>query len=97
MWTSAKRITTGAVRLTEYNFKTPTAGQEVDRTDEVAHPSGDVESYDWPGDYLDHGEGRGVVWCGGPSLGSGTRSSPAPPSGRRCRLARCRLPCDIGG
>ncbi|MEL7092739.1 MAG: type VI secretion system tip protein VgrG, partial [Pseudomonadota bacterium] len=30
-WSSAERITTGAVRLTEYNFKTPMAAQEVDR------------------------------------------------------------------
>ena len=61
VWSSAQRITTGAVRLTEYNFKTPSAAQEVDRTGDAAHPHGDVESYDWPGDYLAQGEGRGVV------------------------------------
>ncbi|MCF6446185.1 type VI secretion system Vgr family protein, partial [Nereida sp. MMG025] len=60
-WSSAQRITTGAVRLTEYNFKTPTATQEVDQLGDASHPSGDIESYDWPGDYLDQGEGRGVV------------------------------------
>ena len=61
LWSSAQRISTGAVRLTEYNFKTPTAAQEVDKLGDASHVQGDVESYDWPGDYLDQGEGRGVV------------------------------------
>ncbi|MEN3794831.1 phage late control D family protein [Fulvimarina sp. MAC3] len=30
-WHGGTRVTTGAVRLTEYNFKTPHAAQEVDR------------------------------------------------------------------
>ncbi|MCF6446155.1 type VI secretion system Vgr family protein [Nereida sp. MMG025] len=61
LWSSARRITTGAVRLTEYNFKTPNAAQEVDRLGDAAHAKGDMESYDWPGDYLDSGKGQGVV------------------------------------
>ncbi|CUH78203.1 type VI secretion system Vgr family protein [Tritonibacter multivorans] len=60
-WSTAARITTGAVRLTEYNFKIPHATQEVDQMGEAAHPQGDVESYDWPGDYLTQDEGRHVV------------------------------------
>ncbi len=55
------RMTTGAVRLTEYNFKMPNAAQEVDRTGEAAHAEGQIESFDWPGDYLDQGTGKGVV------------------------------------
>ncbi|PJI84914.1 type VI secretion system secreted protein VgrG [Yoonia maricola] len=61
LWTAAERITTGAVRLTEYNFKTPSASQEVEQAGEATHPNGDMESYDWPGDYLDQGAGRDVV------------------------------------
>lgn len=60
-WSSARRITTGTVRLTEYNFKMPKAAQEVDQAGDAGHVRGDVESYDWPGDYLDQGEGRGAV------------------------------------
>lgn len=60
-WSQAERITTGAVRLTEYNFKTPNAAQEVDHMGTASHARGDVESYDWPGDYLDQGGGKGVV------------------------------------
>lgn len=55
------RITTGAVRLTDYNFKTPNATQEVDETGPAKHAYGQIESFDWPGDYLDQGEGRAVV------------------------------------
>ena len=61
VWTGGERITGGAVRLTEYNFKTPHAAQEVDRTGDASHPKGGVESFDWPGDYLDQGAGKGVV------------------------------------
>ena len=61
LWSPAERMTTGAVRLTEYNFKMPQAAQEVDQPGGASHPGGDIESYDWPGDYLDQGQGRGVV------------------------------------
>ncbi len=60
-WSPGERITTGAVRLTEYNFKMPKVAQEVEHTGAASHPSGDVESYDWPGDYLTNAEGRGAV------------------------------------
>ncbi|MFY1708504.1 type VI secretion system Vgr family protein [Tritonibacter scottomollicae] len=60
-WSATERITTGAVRLTEYNFKIPASAQEVDQLSDASHPSGDIESYDWPGDYLNQGEGRDVV------------------------------------
>jgi type VI secretion system secreted protein VgrG len=61
LWSQAQRITTGAVRLTEYNFKMPNAAQDVDKLGDAAHPQGDVESYNWPGNCLDQNEGRGVV------------------------------------
>ncbi|PRZ44536.1 type VI secretion system Vgr family protein, partial [Tritonibacter scottomollicae] len=60
-WSASERITTGAVRLSEYNFKIPTSAQEVDQLSDASHPSGEIESYDWPGDYLNQGEGRDVV------------------------------------
>lgn len=60
-WRGGSRVTTGAVRLTEYNFKNPHAAQEVDQVGEAKHAQGHTESFDWPGDYLDQGQGRGVV------------------------------------
>lgn len=60
-WSGGTRVTTGAVRLTEYNFKTPNAAQEVAFAQGDAHLHGDIESYDYPGDYLSSGEGQGVA------------------------------------
>jgi type VI secretion system secreted protein VgrG len=56
-----RRITTGGVRLTDYNFKKPTAAMEVDKMGDAAHAHGQLESFDYPGDYLDQGAGKGVV------------------------------------
>ncbi|CTQ33358.1 type VI secretion system Vgr family protein [Jannaschia rubra] len=56
-----RNLTTGAVRLTDYSFKTPNAAMEVDRTGDAAHAEGRIESFDYPGDFLDQGEGRGTV------------------------------------
>lgn len=57
-WHPARRITTGAIRLTDYNFKTPNAAMEADHTGDAAYVEGKIESFDWPGDYLDQGRGR---------------------------------------
>ncbi len=60
-WFAGRRLTTGAVRLTDYNFKTPTAAMEVDRIGDASYEQGQIESYDYPGDYLAQGVGKGVV------------------------------------
>ena len=57
-WHPARRITTGAIRLTDYNFKKPTAAMETEHTGDAAYAQGQIESFDWPGDYLDQGRGR---------------------------------------
>ena len=60
-WFPERRLTTGAVRLTDYNFKTPHAAMEVDRVGEAQYEQGQIESYDYPGDYLAQGQGKDVV------------------------------------
>ena len=60
-WHPERNLTTGAVRLTDYNFKFPNAAMEVDRTGDAAYEQGKIEAYDYPGDYLNQGEGKGVV------------------------------------
>ena len=60
-WQPARRITTGAIRLTGYNFKKPHARMEVDRLGDAAHAQGRIESFDWPGDYLDLDRGKVVA------------------------------------
>ncbi|MGR3467477.1 MAG: type VI secretion system Vgr family protein [Shimia sp.] len=59
-WTTGDRITTGAVKMTEYNFKKPMAAQVVDQLGDASHAAGDIESYEWPGDYLDQTQGKDV-------------------------------------
>ena len=60
-WRQGARVTTGAVRLTEFNFKHPHAAMEVDAPGDAAHEQGKIESFDFPGDYLEQGRGREVV------------------------------------
>lgn len=57
-WSNERNLTTGAVRLIDYNFKSPTAAMEVDRLGDAAHAFGQLESYEYPGDYLDEASGR---------------------------------------
>jgi type VI secretion system secreted protein VgrG len=60
-WRPARRITTGAVRLTDYNFKTPTAAMETNSSSSSGYAHGQIESFDWPGDYLDQSRGDVVA------------------------------------
>ncbi|ARC87159.1 type VI secretion system tip protein TssI/VgrG [Rhodovulum sp. MB263] len=60
-WRPARRITTGAIRLTDYNFKTPVAAMETDHLGDAAYEQGQIESFVWPGDYLDQGRGKVVA------------------------------------
>lgn len=50
-WAPERNITTGAIRLTDYNFKTPDAAMQADRLGDAAHAQGQIESFDYPGDY----------------------------------------------
>lgn len=56
-----RRLTTGGIRLTDYNFKTPLAAMEVDRMGDAAYAEGQIESYDYPGGYLEAGYGKEVA------------------------------------
>ena len=60
-WRNRRHVTTGAMRLTDFNFKTPTAAMEVEHVGDAQHAEGQLESYDYPGDYLELGRGQSVV------------------------------------
>lgn len=45
-WAPERNITTGAVRLTDYNFKKPMQAMEVDRLGDAAYAQGKIESFD---------------------------------------------------
>ncbi len=57
----SQRLTTGKIRLTDYNFKAPDAAMETDRAGEAPYEQGEIESYDYPGDFLDQGTGKKVA------------------------------------
>ena len=57
----SQRLTTGKIRLTDYNFKTPNAAMETDRDAAAPYVEGSIESYDYPGDYLAQGPGKDVA------------------------------------
>lgn len=62
-WKPVRNLTTGVVRLTGFNFKTPDAAMEVEMYGDAEYAMGDIESFDYagPSAYLDEGEGKGVV------------------------------------
>ena len=60
-WTPERNLTTGAIRLTDYDFKKPLQAMEADQTGDAAHAHGQIESFDWPGDYADQSRGKQVA------------------------------------
>ena len=60
-WAPERNMTTGAIRLTDYNFKSPDAAMEADRLGDAAYAQGQIESFDYPGDYLAQGVGKIVA------------------------------------
>lgn len=60
-WAPERNVTTGAVRLVDYNFKKPTQAMEVDRLGDAVHAQGQIESFYYPGDYLAQDVGRLVA------------------------------------
>lgn len=55
-WTPHRRLTTGKVALQDYNFKTVSANMTGEQTGDASHEYGLLESYEYPGVYLDGGE-----------------------------------------
>jgi type VI secretion system secreted protein VgrG len=57
-WVSGRRMTTGRVTMTDYNFTTPTAAMLAERSIGSGYENGDVESFVFPGRYPDKGSGE---------------------------------------
>ena len=62
-WASQRRVTTGAVRLMDYNFETPTANMEglASQTRTPGHDHDDLESYDYPGRHVIGTDGKNLA------------------------------------
>jgi type VI secretion system secreted protein VgrG len=61
VWSPTRRVTTGRIKLTDYNFKSPTAAMPVDVPGDAVHAQGAIESFDYPGIYAAQAPGRGVA------------------------------------
>ena len=51
-WAPERNLATGAIRQTDYNFKHPLQAMETDHVGNAVHAQGQIESFDYPGDYL---------------------------------------------
>ncbi|MBC9248363.1 type VI secretion system tip protein VgrG [Paracoccus sp. 11-3] len=60
-WSPERNITTGAIRLTDYDFKKPVQAMEANRLGDAAYAQGQIESFDYPGDYLAQDVGKIVA------------------------------------
>lgn len=60
-WQPRRLLTTGAVTLTDYNFKTPVSQMLTEQVGDAAYEHGQIESFDYPGVYPDGGQGTEVV------------------------------------
>lgn len=60
-WSPERNFTTGAIRLTDYNFKKPMQSMETNRQGDAAYAQGRIESFDYPGDYLAQDVGKLVA------------------------------------
>ncbi|MCO6382858.1 type VI secretion system Vgr family protein [Oceanicola sp. 502str15] len=60
-WRRAREITTGKIKLTDYNFKIPGSQMITEQLGDAVHDHGEIESYDYPGGYPDTGEGTEVA------------------------------------
>lgn len=57
-WTPHRRLVTGKYASIDYNFKTPAASMNVDQEGDALHEYGKIESYEYPGVFLDQTEGK---------------------------------------
>ncbi|WP_426035673.1 type VI secretion system Vgr family protein [Cypionkella sp. TWP1-2-1b2] len=60
-WSPQRQLTTGSVRLTDYNFKTVSAQMEVTRENLRGFVNANMESFGYPGVYLTTGEGNPIA------------------------------------
>jgi type VI secretion system secreted protein VgrG len=60
-WSVSKQIVSGAYAATDFNFETPKANLLETRTNPMGNASDNLEVYDYPGIYLNRGDGTQQV------------------------------------
>jgi len=56
-WSTERNMTTGAIRLTDYDFERPKQSMVAQSRGKARYNFGKEESFDYPGDYLDNSAG----------------------------------------
>lgn len=51
-WQPESNLTTGAIKLTDFNFKTPDGAMVAEQPSDAGYANGQIESFDFPGGYL---------------------------------------------
>ena len=59
-WSAGRRLSTGRVAMTDYNFTAPRTAMQTEQDAGAGHELGDVESFQYPGRYPLRGEGEVV-------------------------------------
>ena len=60
-WSVTKNIQPGAYVLTDYDFVRPKADLKVDSTVTKTHSEAEHEIFDYPGEYVENGDGNNYV------------------------------------
>lgn len=55
-WTANRQVTTGKVKMLDYDFEAPTQNMEKVEEDTLAYAGANLEYYDYPGDYDRNGD-----------------------------------------
>jgi type VI secretion system secreted protein VgrG len=58
LWRPERKFTTGKVAMTDYDFKKPSANMKADKSGDAAYAHGTLESYIYPGRYVDPSAGN---------------------------------------
>lgn len=61
LWRPQRKLTTGKVAMTDYDFKRPSANLKADKEGDAGYDNGKLESFDFPGRYVEQSDGGGYA------------------------------------
>lgn len=61
LWRPERHFTTGKVVLNDYNFEKPSANMKAEKEGDAPYAHGKLESYSYPGRYVEQNEGTGYA------------------------------------
>lgn len=61
IWRPERKFTAGKTTLEEYDFKNPTTELRVEKTNASDYANGELELFDYPGKYVEEGDGKNLA------------------------------------